>query len=135
MIDAVDLPLAQHLLDVGIQFPSGLQVVAKGLFEDDAPPAAAFLAGQTRLPKLADDFAKEGRGRGQIVEVIVLDVVVAPHLGAQFPQAHIKFRIAHVTGDIVDPLLEPLQHAGIQFVRGITPNGLQHAVAKGIRPQ
>src|SRR5208283_659752 len=45
MVDAVDLLFGEDLLEVVVELDSGLQVVAKRLFNDDASPLAVFFLG------------------------------------------------------------------------------------------
>jgi hypothetical protein len=43
MVDAVDLAFVEALLQAAVQFARALQVVPERLFDDDAPPAFAFV--------------------------------------------------------------------------------------------
>src|ERR1019366_8301634 len=47
VIDAVNLALAEHLLDLGIQRVRRFEVAPKRLLDDDAPPGSLGLAHQT----------------------------------------------------------------------------------------
>src|SRR5207245_3619458 len=54
VVDAVDLALVELGVDEAVQFPSRGQVVAEGLFDDEAFPAAV-VAIQTGLAEPLDD--------------------------------------------------------------------------------
>ena len=56
MIDAIDLRLVENRGDFPVQSFRGFEVAAKGLLDYDAAPVAIFLAGESLIAQLADDF-------------------------------------------------------------------------------
>ena len=80
VIDAVDLPLFQYFLDVGIQGAGRLQVMAKRFFDDHAPPLAILLLGHARGAKLLHNFTEKAGSHGKIVKEIALGFVLVADL-------------------------------------------------------
>jgi hypothetical protein len=57
MIDAVDLPLREHALQVGVQRAGGVEVVPERLLDDDACPALTLaFALEPDLADVGDDL-------------------------------------------------------------------------------
>ena len=71
MVDAVDLRLAEDLVQLVIEPASGFQVAPEGLLDHDAAPARAVkLVIESDPAHLADDLGYLGRLRGQVVEPV-----------------------------------------------------------------
>src|SRR5579862_5454728 len=69
MVDAIDLVLRQDLLDLAVERSRGIEIVSERFLENDAPPLAAGLVGQSRGAQLPHHLAKKvGRGR-EVVKV------------------------------------------------------------------
>src|SRR3954467_2092951 len=82
VIDAIDLALAQHAADLGVQRFCTRQVVAKRFFVNKATEAVLF-AGQAGTAELASDLAKEARTGSEIEEGIAARLVLVAHLVEQ----------------------------------------------------
>ena len=76
VIDAENLVLRQHALDVAVQGLGRIQIVAERLLDDHAPPVSGVLLRQSGLSQLLHDRGEElGRGR-QIEEIVALRVAL-----------------------------------------------------------
>ena len=59
VIDAVNLVLRENCLDLAVQGPGRIVVIAKGLLDDHAAPVAVLLAGETDAAQLLHNGRKE----------------------------------------------------------------------------
>src|ERR1700739_3478007 len=81
VIDTENLTFSQHFADLAVHRFGRLQVIAKGLFKNYAPPVSVFLARQFRSAKMLDDIAKKSRTGSKIEKVVALRVVFLVDLG------------------------------------------------------
>ena len=76
MVDAINLVLVEHLLDLGVQGTCRLQIATERLLDHDAPPVTVFFSRQAGCAQAADNLAEKARRRGQIVEMVTRNVVL-----------------------------------------------------------
>jgi hypothetical protein len=66
MIHPINLLLGHHLEQAGIERARRIEVMAERLFDDDTPPTAVLLLGQTGLGQHIDDWPKQGARNREI---------------------------------------------------------------------
>lgn len=82
MVDAVDLPLAHHLQQAGVERLGAGQVGAERFFNHHPAKAAGRLVQQAGLPQALRHLGEEARRRGQIENgIAVAGLVDAPGQG------------------------------------------------------
>src|SRR5580704_8266755 len=96
MIDAIDLLLFKNLFDLGIERVRRFEIVPEGLFDDHAPPAAVFLAHETRIAELLDDDAEKAWSHREIEQDIALRRMLFVGLRDRIGQTLEGGRIAEV---------------------------------------
>src|ERR1700691_335796 len=132
MIDAVNLIFLQHTLDLPVQRLRGIQIVAKRLFDHNAPPAAIPLDRQTSFSQLLNDVRKKlGRGR-QVKKVIALGVALKVHGLEPLPEFQKCVRVPKIATLVKEPLPEPLQMVSFLISGGQESSDL---IAKFLDPQ
>ena len=113
VVDAVNLRLGDMLGEVCIQLAGALQVVAEGLFNNDAAPGVGLFLGEAAVSKLLDDFAEEGRSNREVEKNIAgqvpgfLDFL---YLRAEMLEG---FWIVEVSGEVIAPLGKVVPLGGI----------------------
>ena len=110
MIDAVNLPLAQDLLDLGVERARRFQVAPKGLLDNDPAPVAVGLLGQPRRAELANGFAKKSRRDRKVVEIVGWHGVFLGSLGGGLLESLVGFRILKIAAHVINPFDEPIPH-------------------------
>ncbi len=81
--------------------------MAEGLFDYNAAPVAAFLAGQAGIAEMAHHLPEERGSGGEIVEVVAPGAVLLVYFGQQRLEALVVVRIAEIARDIVSALHQP----------------------------
>ncbi len=112
VIDAINLVFRQYRFNVPVQSLGRVEVVPKGFFNHDPPPASRVLVGQSRLPQLLHDGSKELRRRGQVEQIVALGAVFAVHAGQLGGESRISGWIGEFAALVIKPLGEPLKVFG-----------------------
>src|SRR5580658_5873071 len=109
MIDAVNLIFLQHTLDLPVQRLRRIQIMAKRLFDHNAPPAPIPLDRQPSFSQLLNDVRKKlGRSR-QVEKVIAPGVALKVHGLEPLPQFQECVRVPKIAALVKEPLPKPLQ--------------------------
>jgi hypothetical protein len=126
VIDAVDLALGSDFQKLLVQRLGGIEIVAKRLFDDDAPPMAVLLGHQADFCQALDDVAEVvGRG-GEVEKIVAVGVVLLVDLGESLFQLFVGGGIVEISADVTDAADKPLPQIGID---GPVANCLKSSVS------
>src|SRR6185437_15969714 len=98
MIDPIDLRFIEDLVNLVVQMPRAVQIVAEGLLNNHAPPSAAVI--QMVLAKLENCFGVMTGLRGQIKENVSRGLMRYLYVVQLVPQIVIRRRIVEVARHI-----------------------------------
>ena len=87
----------------------GIQIVAKGLFDHNAPPAPIRLRGQPGFPQLLDDGRKKPGRYRQVEKIIAFRVALGVHCVEAIPEFRECVCVPEIAALVIEPLPEPLQ--------------------------
>jgi len=104
VIDAVDLALVEHLVDLPVQVLRAWQIVPEGLFDDDARKPAATI--QPCVTELFDHDRVKLRRHGEIIEPVAPGAVLAVKIVQQFREPDVGLRIIVLAATVVEVLGE-----------------------------
>ena len=134
MVDAEDLPLRQHLPDLPVEGAGRLEVPAKRLFDDDAPPAP-LLGGQSRSTELADDRAEHAGGCGQIIEAVAPRALFVRNPREKGLELLVAARVVEVTPQVMDAPEELVPEGRLDRRCGECVQTAFHLLAKLLGPE
>ena len=118
VVNAVNLFFGEDFLEVAIELNGGLQVVAKGLFDDDAGPFTVFFLGHSGGAKLLDDGGEKAWGDGEVKEIVAAATVSFVNGFELSLEAFVSFGISEVTGYKIDALDKPVPHLQVDRIGG-----------------
>ena len=113
VVNTVDLPLAHHLQQAGVQRLGTGQVGAERLLHHDPPKAAGRLVEQAGLPKALGHFREETRRGGQ-----VKDGVAVAGLVDALAQGLVGGRVEEIARLVVQALGQPRPEFFVQALGG-----------------
>src|SRR5262249_56412805 len=93
MIDAINLALAQYLQDLGIERPSGVEVMAERLLDHDAAPSALALLDQACGAEMGDRAGEHAVGDRQVEQVIARGAAVLVECGETAAEPAVRLLI------------------------------------------
>jgi hypothetical protein len=70
MVNAIDLLFADDLLEFGVKFARGFEIMAEGLFDNDARPFSVFFACKAGGRELLNNWREELWSDGKIKELV-----------------------------------------------------------------
>ena len=108
VIDAVNLILGQHALDLTVQGLGRLEIVSERLLDHHPPPAFIFLVTQANRSQLLDNLREKLGGRGQVKQIIPFGIVFPVGIAEPILEYGICGWISKVPALVVEPLGEPL---------------------------
>src|ERR1700676_1237383 len=133
MVDAVDLLFSENFFEVVVELDSGLQIVVKGFFDDDAGPLAVFFFRHSCRAKLLDDGGEKARGDGEVEEIVAAATVVFVNDVDLNLEALVGVGIGEIAGDEIDALDEPVPHLEIDGIGGELRDFGGQRLAEGLR--
>src|SRR5262249_42723306 len=75
MIDAEDLALVEHVLDLLVQILRGLEIVTEWLLDDHTPPGTVLFFRKVRLSEFLHRGGKKLRRNGEVKEVVAVSAM------------------------------------------------------------
>src|SRR5258708_20344584 len=130
MIDAVNLPFAQHGADIAIEGARRVQVPAEGLFDHHSPPGAILLLRETSLPKLLHHDAKQSRRGRQVVEIIPVRGVLSIYVRQRRLETRKSRLVPQVSGNVVEALDQPIAELAVFRSAPTLDQVLAHLLSK-----
>ena len=107
MIDSIDLPFLERMVNFLIQFAGGFQIAAEGFFDDEAPPVVTALdPGHAVVAQLFANYPEDARRCGKIVQPIVRAADLFAAVLQPIFQSLIEIGFIELPADVVDVVQE-----------------------------
>src|SRR5260370_12878844 len=132
VISAVDLICGECVLWFYFERASGLQIVAKGLFDDDGGPVAALFLGEAGLTELFRDGGEESRSHSEVEKLVATGVVLVIGVGDLLREALVSLRVLKITFDVINALGKPGPGCRVDFGGGIFGDFLGEGFSKAL---